>query len=232
MICSEKEGLDREISHLKHVFININGYPKRVVKSTLSQVKHAIEREAVLEATPTVAVTPVQDVQNREPEVEEVYPYISLPYKGSAGEEILKGLKNAIRRFLPKHVIPRFTYKGMKLGSFFRVKDKVKWGHQTDLVYSYVDDDVWEEHNPTEYIGQTNVRIETRVYEHCNTDRASAVYKHLRRCNKEASELDFSILEKGFDKEIDRRIAEAIYTKEKEPILNRQKKTYKLGLFN
>ena len=50
--------------------------------------------------------------------------------------------------------------------------------------------------------------------------------------NKEGSDLDFSILETGFDKEHDRRIAEAIFTKERKPFLNRQKKTYKLELFN
>ena len=232
LICSEQEGLDKEISHLKRVFTQINGYPKKVVNNTLSQVKNMVERESLLIAHPADAATPVREEESREPIVEEVHPYISLPYKGVNGEKVLKNLKNTIRRCLPKHVIPRFTYNGTKLGSFFRVKDNVKWGHHTDLVYSYVDEEVREEDKNTEYIGQTNVRMETRVYEHCNTDKNSAVYKHLRMHNKEASELDFTILEKRFDKDVDRRIAEAIYTKQKKPFLNRQKKTYKLELFN
>ena len=78
----------------------------------------------------------------------------------------------------------------------------------------------------------TNVRYETRTHEHCHTDKTSAVYKHLQSHNKSGSDLDFSILETGFCKELDRRIAEALFTKERDPILNKQKKTYKLELFN
>lgn len=228
MICSEPEGLDKEISHLKRVFIQVNGYPKKVVNKTLFQVKKLVEKDNTPTVQPAVTMAPSREEGNREPAVVEEHPYISLPYKGDTGEKVLKSLKDTIRRCLPKHVIPRFTYKGTKLGSFFRVKDNVKWGHHTDLVYSYVD----EEGRDTEYVGQTNVRLETRVYEHCNTDRASAVYKHLSRHNKEASELDFTILEKGFDKELDRKIAEAIYAKERKPFLNLQKRTYKLELLN
>ena len=34
LICSEQEGLDREISHLKRIFLQVNNYPKKVVNST------------------------------------------------------------------------------------------------------------------------------------------------------------------------------------------------------
>ena len=83
-----------------------------------------------------------------------------------------------------------------------------------------------------EYVGITCSRFEKRIHEHCHTDKASAVYKHLKFWKREGSGLDFSILESGYDKEHDRRIAEAIFTKERGPFLNKQKKTYKLSLFN
>ena len=191
-----------------------------------------LKKEKRLEGQAAIPTATTGEEQGREPVVEEVYPYISLPYKGITGEKVIKNFKNIVRRCLPKNVIPRYIYKGVKLGSFFRVKDSVKWDHQTDLVYSYLDEEILEEDEPTEYVGQTNVRMGTRVYEHCNTDRKSAVYKHLRKYNKEASGLDFTILEKGYGKETDRRIAEAIYAKERKPFLNRQKRTYKLQLFN
>ena len=232
LICSEQEGLDEELSHLKRVFIQINGYPKKVVHKTLSQVRSAIERERMLVTEPVNPAAVSGEEDSGEEEVEEVHPYITLPYKGLVGDGILKGLKDAMRRCLPKNVIPRFTFKGKQLGSFFRVKDKIKWGHQTDLVYSYLDEEVTHGDTRTEYVGMTNVRMETRTYEHCNTDKSSAVYKHLREHNKQGSELDFSVLETGYDKQLDRRIAEAIYAKERKPYLNRQKKTHKLELFN
>ena len=106
----------------------------------------------------------------------------------------------------------------------FSDQGKVKWGHSTDLVCLYLDEDVLVNDRPTEYVGQTNVRLETRVYEHCNTDRSSAVYKHLKAHNKEGSELNFNILDKKFEKEMDRRIAESIYATGRKPYLNRQKR--------
>ena len=164
--------------------------------------------------------------------IQERFPYITLPYKGVNGDTLLEKFKNSIRKYLPQRVSPLFTYKGNQLGSFFRVKDKVKWGHQSELVYLYRDDLSRHGGNDTEYVGETNVRLETRVYEHCNSDRASAVYKHLRRSNIEGSALNFSVLKKGFDKKLDRKIAGAIYAKERKPVLNVQKQTYKLELFN
>ena len=232
LICSEEEGLNAELFHLKHVFIKTNGYPKKVVHEALSQVKKCIEREAALATQPQAPVTQSGQEANGKATTELLHPYISLPYKGVLGDQILKGLKNMMRKYMPKNVVPRYTFTGKKLGSFFRVKDKIKWGHQTNLVYSYVDEEATYEDNPAEYVGMTNVRLETRVYEHLNTDRNSAVYKHLRRNKKEGLNSDFSVLEGGYEKYLDRRIAEALFAKEKKPYLNGQKKTHKLDLFN
>ena len=233
LICSEQEGLDAEISHLKHVFIKINGYPKKVVYETLAQIaRWNEERIAAAAAAQLLQGATAEGTTTAEVPEEEIHPYISLPYKGMKGDLLLKQLKQMIKRCLPSNVIPRFTFKGKKLGSFFRVKDKIKLGHQTDLVYSFVDEEVSHEDKPTEYVGMTNVRFETRTYQHRCTDKASAVYKHLQTHNKQGSDLDFSVLESGYNKGLDRRIAEAIFTKERKPFLNLQKNTYKLELFN
>ena len=49
LICSEKSGLDKEISHLKYVFSKINDYPNKVINTTLQQVVKTLEREKNLE---------------------------------------------------------------------------------------------------------------------------------------------------------------------------------------
>ena len=232
LICSEQEGLDSEISHLKHVFVTINGYPKKVVNETLAQIARWNQERIAANTMPPQPLTVTAERSATTEDPPEVHPYISLPFKGVKDDNVLQGLKQTIRRCLPSNVIPRFTFTGKKLGSFFRVKDKVKLGHQTNLVYLYNDEEVLHADKPTEYVGMTNVRYETRTHEHCHTDKTSAVYKHLQSHNKSGSELDFSILETGFCKELDRRIAEALFTKERDPILNKQKKTYKLELFN
>ena len=43
---------------------------------------------------------------------------------------------------------------------------------------------------------------------------------------------DFRIVDKGFSNTVDRKLAEALYVKELDPVLNRQKKSYNLLLFN
>ena len=56
--------------------------------------------------------------------------------------------------------------------------------------------------------------------------------KYAESNNIRISRDDFRILDKGFTNTVDRKLAEALYVKEMDPILNRQKKSYKLLLFN
>ena len=102
--------------------------------------------------------------------------------------------------------------------------------HETNLVYAFKP--TYDSEQVTEYIGETRVGFGTRSYEHCNTDKASSVYKHKEENNLEISETDFEILDKGYSKTVDRKLAEALYVKELDPILNRQKKSFNLLLFN
>ena len=79
---------------------------------------------------------------------------------------------------------------------------------------------------------ENKARFGDRNYQHCNTDKQSAVYKHKTQHNLQVSADDFKILDKGFSKTIDRKLAEALYIKDLDPILNRQIKCFKLSLFN
>jgi len=71
----------------------------------------------------------------------------------------------------------RIVYKGKKLGDFFRIKDKIPSKHESDLIYAF------EPEGEIEYVGETKVRFETRPYEHCFTDKESAVSKHAESNN-------------------------------------------------
>ena len=102
--------------------------------------------------------------------------------------------------------------------------------HETNLVYAFKPTNGTEK--KTEYVGETKVRYGTRTDEHINTDKESSVYKHKVSNNLVISDSDFEILDKGFPKSLDRKLAEALYVKELDPILNRQKKSYTLILFN
>ena len=226
LVCSTKSCLENEIKHLKYVFTKINHYPSKIVHKTLCDVIKKIEREKVLE-NQTNDMPENNRINEVTPEVE-ISPYFCIPYKGNQGEIIMNNFKGFVNRILPENVKPKFTYKGKKLGSFFRVKDKVKKDHLSNLVYGYsIEDDVPYKHD---YIGETRVRFGARVHEHVYTDKESSVFKFNQYnetlCNKE----NFVIIETAYNKNFDRKIA--LYVKEHKPFLNEQKDSYKLKLFN
>ena len=139
---------------------------------------------------------------------EKVFTHICLPYTGN--------------------IKPRFIYKGKKIGSFFSVKDPIKKEHQTNLVYGYNNKD-----NPrvVQYIGETNVRFETRTHEHSHSDKHSSLYKHAIKHNYAVQKDDFKILETGYKNTLDRNLAEALYITELKPQLNEQVRCHNLKLF-
>ena len=83
-----------------------------------------------------------------------------------------------------------------------------------------------------EYVGETNVRFGRRVQEHEKWDKASSVYKYGQEKGINIQTEDFKIVEKGYPKYLDRKIAEALHIKDFNPTLNGQKQSYKLQLFN
>ena len=219
VVCSKTEFLEKEIEHLKSVFQRENGYPSRVVGRAIEQVRRRFEEEGLQNQAVAVA-------EEDEPE-KELTPFICLQYNGKEGEAILSKLKNLLKNILPKNIKPRFTFKGKKVGSFFQIKDPVPLEHQTNLVYGFKHEGV------RKYVGQTNVRFGSRVDQHCNTDKQSSVFKYKDTQGIDISAENFEIIEKGYSRLVDRRLAEALYVKEyKEPELNRQKKSAKLLLFD
>ena len=60
----------------------------------------------------------------------------------------------------------------------------------------------------------------------------SSIFKYGQENGIDINFEDFQIVEKGYPKYLDRRIAEALYIKDFKPTLNGQKQSYKLQLFN
>ena len=222
-ICSTEEFQNKEISFLKGVFVTRNGFPSKVVSKTIHDVKKKVEEESRLGITPPEEDIPQPQGQRAE---QEVSPFICLPYKGKAGEDILSKFKDKLSSMLPTNVKPRFAYKGKKLGSYFRVKDPVPLEHQTDCIYAFPRD------GNTDYVGETKVRFGSRTHEHCHTDKKSAVFKYKEANQIVVSPEDFKIIDRGYSKTLDRKLAEALHIKDLSPPLNEQMKSYKLCLFN
>ena len=226
IVCSTEQGVEKELKHLKFVFTKINKYPLKVIEKTLKELKEKM----ISEAQDTVGITE----RVRENVTVEVHPHIILPYKGKESHNLLQKFKKCISNVVSKEVIPRFVYKGKKLGSFFPIKDKIDTKHESNLVYYYkCDFDNDSDCTSVEdYVGETNVRYETRTNEHGSTDKNSAIFKHTRDANHSSNSSNFRIIARGYNKKRDRKLAEALFIRDLEPSLNEQVNSYKLKLFN
>ena len=224
LISSNDIFLQQEIDFLKNVFIMINKYPKKVVNNTLKAVKDKInrDREAQLGGREVLNIPPV------EVDTEVTHPAVILPFTGLKGENIVRGFKNVLRDTLPQNVVPRFVYKGKKLGSFFRIKDKIDDNHKSNLIYGYT---IPGNETGYDYIGMSKVRHGTRVYEHLNTDKGSAIFQHKEAHNISPTPDNFDILAQNYNGWLERRICESLYARDYQPLLNKQKITHKLELF-
>ena len=232
LISSTDENLKSEINFLKEIFMKINKYPKAVVENTLKSVKDKINEENTTAPISVPQVTINEGGAGVIPNnigAEVVHPHVILPYKGFKGEDLLKGFKRTLKNSLPENVLPRFVYTGKKLGSFFPIKDKVDDKHRSNLVYGY--HIPGRETETYHYIGMTKVRHETRIFEHINTDKNSAIYQHKEEHNYSPDASNFDIIAHGYNGWLDRRICESLYARDFQPILNKQKNTHKLELF-
>ena len=205
-----------------------NGYPNRVIHKALNDVTRKIEQEKALENNNNFVSQENVNIDVRT-EVEQT-PYFCLPYKGKEGEKVLKNYKDFVTKKVSTAIKPRFTFKGKKLGSLFKVKDKVNMEHQSNLIYGY--NPYSGDTRKIEYVGETHVRLGARVHQHIVTDKKSHVYKYNQGRGVEANDDDFVILERGYQKTMDRKIAESLYVKQHEPALNAQQESFKLKLFN
>ena len=82
------------------------------------------------------------------------------------------------------------------------------------------------------YIGETTRTYKTRCMEHLESDKTSAVYKHLKNSQgcKSACDIScFSILDKA-NTEYALRIKEALLVAKNKPDLNLQKQTIKVAM--
>ena len=236
-LCSNDDARNKEIAFLKKVFRGTNGYPSRVVTSTIREVQQKFERENTPQDDDSSAdhqseasdVQPEVDQAPSVPEEESVSkPFITLPYKGKEGECIVRKFRSTLDRALHHlPVKPQIVYTGTQVSSFFRVKDRVPLEHQSDLVYRF------RHAEATRYVGETNVRHGQRNHEHLSTDKNSAIYKFLRSDEGIPADKDnFEILETGLTNKITRKLAESLYIKEYNPDLNLRARSFKLLLFN
>ena len=153
--------------------------------------------------------------------------YFKLPFVGTFSRTANKKLINLVRRCCTGNIDARFSFDTFKLGQYFSTKDPVPKSLISHVVYHFSCAGC----NAC-YVGETTRHFEKRVDEHLRTDKQSAVYKHLKAdpaCMRSSNVECFSILDKartGYQL----AVKEAMFIKERDPVLNRQVVSYKLKL--
>ena len=110
----------------------------------------------------------------------------------------------------------RFAYKPKRLTSYFNLKDKINEKYQHNVVYQVNCPDC-----ESIYIGESGRRIEERALDHAGQDRNSHVYKHSLATGHNGITIEnIKIINKNFQNYYKRKVSEAIYIKQKRPILN------------
>lgn len=102
--------------------------------------------------------------------------------------------------------------------------------HCSNLVYHYKKD-LTEDYD--DYGGETKCRIGKRIKDHRGADKNSTIYRNNISKNLPlADKSEFTIVAKNYPHNTKRKIAEALFIREKKPTLNKQTESFKLNLLN
>ena len=124
-VCSNAQKLDEELNHLRRVFNELNGYPVWFIDNVIKEV----------ESKQGNLARPEQEGMDDQ---DQIKIFLNLPYKGKAGQRLLRKLKRLVNNNTPPNVQSCFTYNSKKLASRFQIKDKTKNEHKYDVVYKAV----------------------------------------------------------------------------------------------
>ena len=153
--------------------------------------------------------------------------YFKLPYVGFFSRHTHNKIKGIIKKLCKDQVSVNLVFVPYKIGSMFSTKDKIPSFLKSMVVYKFV----CASFNAC-YVGETARHLPTRIKEHLKTDKKSHIYQHLssnQNCFNCCTDDCFSILDYASTK-YQLKIKEALYIKWLDPILNKQKKTFKITL--
>ena len=214
-ICSNKEFLNKELTHLRKVFNEYNGYPHWLITKVFNETS----KEHQTHNTNTEVVTNAKKKC-----------MMILPYQGEKGLTLVNRLKKDLNSKLPAELETQIVFTGKRLSTFFQIKDKIMPGNQHNVIYKVSCPE--PECNET-YVGECERRITERIKDHSGRDHDSHVVAHtVSKNHKGISMNDFKIIGKRYNTNYKRKIGEALYIKEIRPSLNKMNQSVPLKLFS
>ena len=157
--------------------------------------------------------------------------HLLIPYQGGKGEQVIKSVRETVKRLLPSNIKVQVSSAANKLSSCFNITDKTKFEHRHDVIYLGTSPEATCNDN---YIDETKRQIFERVKDHNGRDFNPHLLKHaLENKHQHVSEKDFKVIGNGFrGNNKKRKVAEALLIREIRPTLNIQDQSVPLQLFS
>ena len=169
LISSTKAALEEELVHIQSVFCDYDDYPQKLVETIIRDERTSQRLQQ--EATGTPSATQAEESHEDTEEEKPVELTLHLPYAGEAGSAIVTKLQKSILSTVNrnrKKVKVGTVYKATRLGSRFNLKDKIAFQNQHNIVNH---GDCPNKKCPSNYVGQTNCRMEKRGAQHATDEK-------------------------------------------------------------
>ena len=200
-------GFHEEIKRIYKI-LQKNSFPKhvidRVTKSFIDNVHKSSE-----DAPSSVSNDETPDKK-----------YFKLPYHGKYSSLVKKKLEDISKRYC-KNTLAKIVFVSHKVGSVLSPKDPIPSKYVSCVVYKFVCGGCG-----ATYIGETDRHYEVRKHEHLETDKSSAVYRHIHSnaiCQQSSLDHCFSVLDRANSKYAI-KLKEGLHIMWEKPVLNKQVK--------
>ena len=205
-ITSDWIGFHHDIDKLSN-FLLRNLFPKKIIDKML---KRFLDKK--------FKITDINDtLKNKAKEVR----YIKLQYIGEISKTAKTKISRIISRFCNNNIKINIVFDTCKIGSYFSTKDSLPKSFSSSVIYRFS----CRECNSC-YVGRTHKYFEARRKEHLETDKSSAIHKHLNtnsNCKTKNNINSFTIIDYA-KTDFELALKEAMHIKWLNPDLNGQKK--------
>ena len=195
-----------------------NLYPLNILNRVLRDLQSGSQNQRTInseESTPTDSISDF---------------FCKLPYIGAKSDFIKRRISGMVAKYCQDKLRLKLIFTTCKVGVYFSAKDIVPKMLVSNVIYKFDCASC-----SASYVGETERHYFRRMQEHLGLIKGAAptaVSKHLMasdncKANNHAS--SFSILDNKANM-TKRRIMEALYIRDIDPIINRQIKSYKLEL--
>ena len=153
--------IGNELTHIRTVSRNINGYHNWVTNQVFEQIK--LKQRYPVPNSNASDETKQPNNQTIVEKYGDKKHLFMMPYQGEKGQQIIKSVRKTVKRLLPRNIKLKVYFTGNKLGSAFNVKGKTKFEHKHDVIYLGTCPEMCNDN----YIGEVKQRISERVKD-CN----------------------------------------------------------------